>query len=105
MSVFPEVKLRYLHNLRDTVRRAIRFGADEWIDTVAGEARRLTPRRTGAAGDSLEGVVKENKDELIMSVTSDIPYFGVLEYGSSAHIIEAKPASPRQSSQPPSRRQ
>lgn len=91
MAVVPSVKLRYLHGLRDTVKRAVLFGAREWVDNVAEEARRFTPRRTGRAGDSLEGEVREADEELMLSVTSDVPYFDVLEYGSDAHIIEGKP--------------
>ncbi len=92
MAVLPDVKVRYFRDLKETVKRAVRLGAEEWVVAVAEEARRLTPRKTGAAGDSLEGEVQERgDDELILSVTSDIPYFGILEYGSVAHIIEAKP--------------
>ncbi len=92
MAVLPDIKVRYLHDLKDTVKRAVRLGAEEWVKAVAESARRLTPRKTGAAGDSLEGEVQEKDgEELLLSVTSDIPYFGILEYGSVAHIIEAKP--------------
>ena len=92
MAVVPDIRLRYLRDLKDTVKRAIRLGAEEWVGTVAEEAQRLTPRRTGAAGDSLEGEVQEKDEgELLLSVSSDIPYFSVIEYGSSAHIIEGNP--------------
>lgn len=92
MSVLPDVKVRYIRDLKETVKRAVLLGAEGWVEVVAEEARRLTPRKTGAAGDSLEGEVQEmGGDELILSITSDIPYFDIIEYGSVAHIIEAKP--------------
>jgi len=82
--------------LRETVRKLERLGIEtqdlkrafgKIATTVAGEAERDAPHRTGALANSVRPGTAKNKAIVRAGYASRVPYAGAINYGWPAHGI------------------